>query len=109
MTLQIRNNKNVTLVDIELFEKEDFVELRSVVCVKPYSELLLITYENDGPKAMSMIRAFDELQELRGWLWEVYFMGEDNKAEKFPQVLEEVKKILQKVCDDFDGLYMSID
>lgn len=99
MILYLRNSNNETVVDIELFEKEDFVELRSVVCIKPYSQLLL---EFVNTKDINkLISDFDELSELRGWLWEVYFMGRNNTCKEFAKVLEEVRTMLEAVAYEY--------
>jgi hypothetical protein len=61
MVLYLRNEKNETLVDIEIYEKEDYVELSSIIIIEPYSKLLL-TQKNKE----QIIRDFEFLSELRG-------------------------------------------
>ena len=46
-----------------------------------------------------MISDFDELSELRGWLWEVFFMVKEN---------EPKKAILKNVADKY-GLFVVQD
>jgi hypothetical protein len=102
MILFLRNSKNESIVDIELFEKGDYIELRSVICIQPYSELLLSEFVNNPIGVDEMIKTFDELSELRGWLWEVYFMGEQNTASEFENVLKEVQTRLKGVAKKYN-------
>lgn len=109
MTLYLRNSKNESVVDIELYEKENYVELHSVICIKPYSELLLEISNNRVEEYVQMtINTFDDISELRGWLWESYFMGRQNNRAEYPIVLQKVKEILKKVADEY-GLYLVTD
>lgn len=112
MTLFLRNDKNETVVDIELNQtKEDYIELRSVVCIEPYSKLLIdcyIQHIGQPEKILEFIQTFTELQELRGWLWETYFMGSENTNKEFHAVLKAVKDILSEVCKKYN-LYLVID
>ena len=112
MTLFLRNDKNETLVDINLFQsKGDYIELRSVVCINTYSTLLiniLNQYIDSPDKVLEFIRDFNNLQELRGWLWETYFMVRQNTNKEFPAVLKAVKDILSEVCKKYN-LYLVID
>lgn len=99
MTIYLRNKKNETLLDIECYvAKEDgkkFVELHSVVPIKAYSEFLVENID-DKERIISM---FDDFNELRGWLWEVYFMGEQNDPERYDDVIKQLKDILKQACD----------
>jgi len=106
MTLFLRNEKNETILDIDLYEKEDYIELNSTVCIEPYSKLLLEVFSEDSKKAAKLIKKFDELQELRGWLWEVYFLGGKNTNKEFYNVLKAVKEMLKKVADEYNLYYV---
>ena len=100
MTLFLRDGENRTYVDIECWIKcedgEEFVEVESGVCIGEYSLLLLKAKKGDR---MSLIRDFEMLSELRGWLWERFFMGKKNTSKDFDLVLNELRKIL----DDIGG------
>ena len=55
-----------------------------------------------------LIADFDQLSELRGWLWETYFMGRKNEEKEIDGVIDELKSILEKVADKY-GLYLVTD
>lgn len=103
MTLFLRDNNNNTILDLEVYvKKEDdhsFVELSSVINIKNYSILLLDTLENDK---VGLINTFVELSELRGWLWENYFMVKKNKPEEYGNVVKELKSILTTVANKYN-------
>jgi hypothetical protein len=102
MTLYLRNEKGRNLLDLEVWVKTEdaysFVELRSAVNITNYSELLL----DNIPKANKIIHDFDSLSELRGWLWERYFMTGENDGSQIDDVIDKVKKILNKVAKDYN-------
>lgn len=94
MVLFLRNQKRQNLVDIEIFQKDDYVELRSVVLIEPYS-LLLLKAEDKG----QVITDFEFLSELRGWFWENYC----EKVDKV--VLSEVVKTVKQMLEEFAKRY----
>ena len=104
MTLFLRTKKNKTLVDIEVYVKHDYetekeyVELHSVVDITNYSKFLL---EHEDI-ADDVIAVFNDLSELRGWLWENYFMVEDNDPKELPNVIKEVRQMLNEVATKYD-------
>lgn len=107
MTHYLRNQNNQSILDLELYVKKEegrqFVELSSSVIIKPYSKLLL-----DNPTRQDeIIEAFSELSEMRGWLWESYFMGGNNDPEKYKDVRKVVSEWLQKVAKEFDLYYVT--
>lgn len=95
MTLFLRDKNNITILDMELWIKDNYIELSSTVIIDEYSKLLLNTPEE---KREDFIKYFDFLSELRGWLWESYFMGKQNTKDKFDDVLSEVRKILDNIA-----------
>lgn len=111
MILYIRNKKNETIVDVELsivppeekFNYPAYIELSSSVMVSPYSKLLLSLTEEDRQQAIDI---FDNIQELRGWLWESYFMGRKNDPEEYKTVLEELRGVLKGVCKKYNLCYV---
>lgn len=107
MILYLRNDKNRTVFEVEIwvktvYEPKDlkysFVELSAVVNITNYSNLLL---ENLNRKN-KVIDDFDNLSELRGWLWERYFMTGKNDGSQLNDVIEKVEVILTKVAKDYD-------
>jgi hypothetical protein len=67
------------------------------VPIKAYSTFLL-----DNPNRKDeIIKTFSELSELRGWLWEKYFMGSKNDPKEYDNVVKEVTKILKDVAKKF--------
>jgi len=120
MILFIRDKKNNTILDAELTIKwhEDnkkdnkkenknpdnyYVELSSLVCIEPYSRLLLSTPEEEREE---IIATFDALQELRGWLWESYFMNKKNTSDEYDNVLKELRTMLKGVAEKYDLYYV---
>ena len=75
MIFFLRDKNNNTILDVNCYKKDGYIELCSVVCIDTYSKLLLESPEEERGQ---IIVEFDILQELRGWLWEKYFMGRKN-------------------------------
>lgn len=103
MILYLRDKRNKTILDVEIYVdsndmKMNHVELHSSVNIEPYSLFLIENFDN----ADEIISTFDELSELRGWMWENYFMVKDNKPEELNNVIEEVTKRLKEVAKKFD-------
>ncbi len=96
MTIYLRDENNKTLVDIEVWEKHNSVDLSSCVIIKNYSKFLL---ENPY-RRHEVIKVFEDLSEMRGWLHEVYLPLENKNATK-EDVIKRVKLTLQGVCNNF--------
>ena len=103
MILYLRDEKNRTILDVEVFVKTEdsksFVELHSVVDIANYSYLLLKT--DVKAKQLEIIADFDELSELRGWLWEHYFMGRQNNKDEYDSVVKELKRLLKLTAEKY--------
>ncbi len=99
MTLFLRNDKNQTLVDIEINFGDTNYDLHSSVIIEPYSELLL---ENLN-RSEEVIRDFSEMDELRGWFWEVY-MEDSNPSEQ--GCIEKVKGFMMVLADKYNLHYI---
>lgn len=97
MILFLRNKKRQSIVDIDCYVKTEdgcrFVELHSSVIIDTYSKFLL---ENLDRKD-EIIKDFSEIDELRGWLWENYFMGGDNDPEKYTDIIGILRNDLNKI------------
>jgi len=106
MIFFLRNNKNQTIVDLEVFVKTEndnkFIELHCNIDIEYYSNFLL---ENLDQKA-NIISTFAKISELRGWLWERYFMGGKNDPKKYGDVLEKLRTYLKDVATIFDLYYV---
>jgi hypothetical protein len=104
MILYLRDKTGKTLLDLELYVKNEndhrFIELSSSVIIDNYSRHLLSI--EDPKEQIIFITYFDQLSEIRGWLWEVYFMGGNNDPKEYDNVLFELKEILKKVADEFN-------
>ena len=109
MTIYLRNEENETILDLEVWVKTEdsisFCELRSVIDIKNYSLMLLDTSQKVQAE---LIADFDQISELRGWLWETYFMGRKNEEKEIDGVIGQLKMILKKVADKY-GLYLVTD
>lgn len=106
MIFFIRNEKNRTILDCEYFIKREegmkFLEIHSSVIVDTYSEFLL----NSNPeKQMEIVEDFTELSELRGWLWESYFLGGDNNPEEYDNVLKILQKKISTIAKKYNLIY----
>lgn len=101
MVLYIRDKNNKTLVDIEVWvatENENkYVELSSTIDIENYSNFLI----NNLNKHVKIIHDFSNLSELRGWLWERYFIVGKNDGSQIDDVIDKLKVILKKVCKDY--------
>ncbi len=103
MIMYLRNKNNDTLLDVDCYIKDDYVELGSVVCIEPYSKFLLDSPEE---KRTDIISDFDFLQELRGWLWESYFMGRKNTSNEYNGVIKELRSTIKRIADKYDLYYV---
>ena len=106
MILFLRDEKNNSIVDLECYVKTEdgrsYVELHSSVDIFYYS-IFLLTNPDKQPE---IIKDFSEIDELRGWLWEVYFMGGDNDPEKYGDVIAELRKMLKAVANKYNLGYV---
>lgn len=96
MTIYLRTPENNTLVDITVFQNGNHPDIRSEVIIKNYSKFLL---ENHY-RRHEIIKTFDDLSEMRGWLFEVYLPLENKKA-TVEDVIERVKLLLKGVSNNF--------
>lgn len=102
MTLYLRDEKGGNIFDIEVWVKTEnefsFVEISSSIDVNAYTTNLL-KYQNE--RQVEYINSMAELSEIRGWLWESYFMVKKNTQEEYNNVVAELKTILQGIADRF--------
>lgn len=106
MTLFIRDNQNRSIVDLEIYVKKDndksYVELSSDIILTPYSEFLLANLDRKD----EIVDAFSTISELRGWLWESYFVDEENTGDKYDEVVNVVKTFLKEIATGFELYYV---
>lgn len=108
MILFLRNKKNESIVDIEIYVKKtesggsDYVELHSVVAIEYYSEFLLQNIDRKD----EIISDFSELDELRGWLWES-FLSNDNTGKEYNKVVDAVSDRLKEIGKKYDLFYVT--
>lgn len=96
MTIYLRTPENDTLLDINVFNNNDQVDLQSIVNIKNYSTFLLDHYY----RRHEITKTFNDLSEMRGWLFETYLPLENKNATK-EDVIERVKLILKGVSNNF--------
>lgn len=107
MILFLRDKKNNTIVDLDCYidtgeNNYRFIELGVTVDIMHYSFFLL---RNLDRKA-EVITTFSDIQELRGWLWERYFMGGSNDPDKYDDVMRYLKTLFKAVAQEFDLRYV---
>lgn len=108
MVLYLRNKKGENVLDLEVWVKTEdgysFVELSSTIDIPSYSELLIDNLDRKN----KVIHDFDNLNELRGWLWERYFITGKNDGSQIDDVIDKLRVILVKVAKDYN-LYLIED
>jgi hypothetical protein len=109
MILQLRNKNKQTLVDVEIYKKKSdggypFIELHSSIDIEQYSRLFL-TVQKQNLDIEQFINIFDHINNLRMWLNENFFMGEQNDINKLPEVIKQVKSMLEVVANQYELYY----
>ncbi len=103
MILFLRNKKNESIVDIDLYINEnDSVELHASVIIEPYSKFLLENLD----KAEEIIEDFSEIDGLRGWMWEVYFSVKENVSGEYNNVLKLVRSRILEIANKYNLSYV---
>lgn len=103
--LFLRNRKNESIVDCDVHRTENevsngrYVELSCTVDIKSYSDFLLGLNKEKRKEA---IKDFDEIQELRGWLWEKFlYPDNDGTEEQERAVIEELRGYFGEIADKY--------
>jgi hypothetical protein len=81
-----------------------FIELHSRVNIEEYSRLFL-TVQKQNLDIEQFINIFVHINNLRGWLNENFFMGEQNDINKLPEVIRQVKSMLEVVANQYELYY----
>lgn len=103
MTLYIRDDKNRTIWGAEYWvantDGYQHLEISSSIDVENYSRFLLANQERSD----EIINVFDQLSEIRGWMWEVHFMTQKNigSDKQYSEVLEQIQAKIKAVCKMF--------
>lgn len=100
MTLFLRTKENETVVDIELNNGENGLDVRVATDIKIYSEILLANLD----KQEQVIEDFSEIDNLRGWFFEVYM--EQTEKPDLPDVQTEIKKIILPIAEKYNLFYV---
>lgn len=104
-TIFLRDPENGCTVSstVSANTKEDFVEIRSAVDLRPYTNLIL-QYPGE---AQAIYECVDELYNLREWLWE-WRLPNKNSAKEYQTILDEVRtkyaaaaKDINEACETF--------
>jgi hypothetical protein len=110
----LRTKTNKTIAEVMCWVKHDhetntdYVEVSASIDIPTYSRELIKRHINSTPtsSANSFVHAFGELDEIRGWFYEVYLMHKKNT----PDTLEETNAVIQHkmlaIANMFDLLYV---
>ena len=106
MILYLKTQENKTLfsaivyIDSSEERPTNFVELSTTINIENYSHFLIENIE----KKNKVISDFDNLNELRGWLWERFFVSTPNDETKLDEVAKKINVTLSKVAKDYNLL-----
>ena len=103
MTLYLRDKNNNTILDVEYWQKDGHLEISAGVVISHYSLMLL---QLPKEKQLQFVLEMDNLDELRSWLWENYFIGRQNTDEDYSKVLAELREILKGAAERWDLRYV---
>jgi hypothetical protein len=115
MTHFIRTKTNKTIFSVDVYTEQydldskfggkKYIELSSDIDIGVYSKYLLSNLSNSG----MIIPLFDEISEIRGWLWESYFMTKRNiySKEEMSNVHTEITNICETLCEKLDLYYVT--
>lgn len=105
----LRNSENRTIIETEVYNKTEdeyytYTEVSSAVDIAHYS-LFLIQYQNNK---LNIISTINDLSELRGWLWENYYMVGRNDGTKLDDINEKVSEFYNNASEKL-GLNYIVD
>lgn len=106
MIFQLRTGNKI-VCDVELTTPKEngkeYIELRAAVFVAGYSRILA-KHIDEMPK---VIKDFEEIEELRGWLWEKHLHNNNiYTIENYKSTMDYVKNILKKAAREYDLYYV---
>lgn len=104
MELYLKSQDNKNLFTARVWVQDDYqyeysyVELATAINIKNYSNFLV----DNIKKKTKIIDDFDNLNELRGWLWERVFLDDKvNDSTHKNRVVDKLKIILNKIANDY--------
>ncbi len=100
MTLFLRNEENRTIVDIEINDGKNGMDVRVATIIPTYSKLLLENIERKD----EVIADFQEIDELRGWFWEVYMELTDEPT--FNDAVAQIRNKLLSIAEKYKLNYV---
>lgn len=96
----------MTIAEVECYVKSEdgsqYIELQASVDIPAYSNLLLTNLERSD----EIIADFAGISELRGWLWESYFMGKQNDPEKYNDVIKILRTHFENIMRKYNLMYV---
>lgn len=119
MVFQIRyeysdKQRPMCLFDIECYiTEEDVVELHCHTCVAGIMKYAYnVLLKQDDKVKENFVKDAEQIEELRGWLWEVYKAQNSKKTakEQYSEVLDSLRVALNDFCDKYPGdIYVNED
>lgn len=109
MVLYLRTQTNKTIVDLEFWLKceggHNFHELMVAIDIARYSMFLLSA---DPVTQADIIREFNEIDELRGWMWECYYSNKRNigSEEDYDEILNHLRKKFRHLASIFNLMFV---
>lgn len=114
MVLYLRDKKGNSIYEASIWVKTDYekdgsshryVDLSTSIYIEAYSKLLISVldfgFKSTSMEVNNLIHTFDDLSELRGWMWENYFMDKKNTPDEINHVIKEVREILERVAEKY--------
>ena len=100
MTIFLRNDKNRSVVDIEVNSGKSNMDIHSIVVIDAYSKVLLANLNRSD----EVVEDFQSISELRGWFWEVYM--ESVEAPNFNEVIIKIRDMLIPIAEKYNLNYI---
>ena len=100
MTLFLRNEWNQDVVDIEIHVSRGRCDLRSVVVISSYSDLLLQHLD----RSEEVIEDFSRVSTLGNWFWNIYMEVTPNPSQH--DCVEKVKELLMTLANKYNLTYI---
>lgn len=108
MTLTIRRtNGGESLFELEYWVEGDQLEIATSIHIREYTEY--VQDYRDMVNWRLIANIFDELSDLRGWLWETFFVSKRNTPESYVEVLKELRHKLNQACSILPLIYVNED
>ena len=101
MILFIRTKDDVTVAEVSFYIKHDYLEASGYVDIHEFAKLLSCS---DKPEKLT--EDMQAINDIRGWLWEKYFMGKQNTKDAYDSVLNALRTILKDVASEHNLTYV---